>query len=124
MCTDINTSGVDAHLRQALQAMTEEADGARHPELLREMSLAHPNTIKILDSVHPLRRYTCFVHAFGFTEQPHYVSIAEIGFNYVYAGPEFGLWLIDNDISPKLRKRSSPQTILLSTSLPMAGSDT
>ena len=95
MCTDINTSGVDAHLRQALQAMTEEADGARHPELLREMSLAHPNTITILDSVHPLRRYTCFVHAFGFTEQPHYVSIAEIGFNYVYAGPEFGLWLID-----------------------------
>jgi hypothetical protein len=95
MCAQIHINGVDAQLRQALQAMTEETDGVRHPELLRELSHAHPNTIKIIESVHPLHRYTCFVHAFGFTEQPHYVSIAEIGFNFIYAGPEFGLWLID-----------------------------
>ena len=63
--------------------------------MLRELSLAHPNSVKILESVHPLRRYTCFVHAFGFTEQLAYVSIAEMAFNYVYAGPAFGLWLID-----------------------------
>ena len=95
MCAEFNNGGVDAQLRHALRAMTEETDGVRHPELLRELSLAHPNTVKILESAHPLHRYTCFVHAFGFTEQPHYISIAEMGFNYVYAGPEFGLWLID-----------------------------
>jgi len=82
-------------LRHALQAMTEETDGARHPELLRELSREHPNTIKILESLHPLHRYTCFVHAFGFTEKPQYVLIAQNGFNSVYASPEFAHWLFD-----------------------------
>ena len=82
-------------LRRTLQAMTEETDGARHPELLRKLSLEYPNTVTFLESPYPLHRYTCFVHAFGFTEEREYVSIAERGFNYVYASPEFAHWLID-----------------------------
>jgi hypothetical protein len=73
----------------------EETDGVRHQEILGELSREHVNTIKIIESRHPLGRYTCFVHAFGFTERPQYVSIAQIGFNYVYASPEFVHWLFD-----------------------------
>lgn len=101
MCSELGTKQMSdreavSGLRHALQAMTEEADGARHAELLRELSREHPNTIKILESIYPLHRYTCFVHAFGFTERPQYVSIAQIGFNYVYASPEFAHWLFDH----------------------------
>jgi hypothetical protein len=59
------------------------------------LSREHPNIIKILESLHPLHRYTCFVHALGFTERPQYVLIAQNGFNSVYASPEFAHWLFD-----------------------------
>jgi hypothetical protein len=100
MCAEVCTKQMSdeeamSGLRHALQSMTEETDGARHPELLRKLSREHPNTITILESLHPLHCYTCFVHAFGFTEMPQYVSIAQIGFNYVYASPDFAHWLCD-----------------------------
>lgn len=100
MCAEVCTKQMSheeamSGLRHALQAMTEETDGARHPELLRKLSREHPNTITILESLHPLHRYTCFVHALGFTEKPQYVLIAQNGFNSVYASPEFAHWLFN-----------------------------
>jgi hypothetical protein len=83
-------------MRKKLEAMTRVEDVSQHPALLHAISLEHPNTIKLLDSPHPIRRYTCLVHAFNFTEQPEYVLIAERGFNVVFAGRQFAQWMIDH----------------------------
>lgn len=47
--------------------------------------------------MHPLGRYTCLVHALGFTENPEYVDVARYGGDVVYAGPGFGDFLIERD---------------------------
>lgn len=82
-------------LREKLQRMIEVEDVAQHPNLLRELSRECPNTIVVIDSEHPIERYTCLVYALGFTERPDYLAIAKYPFKTTYAGPEFARWLID-----------------------------
>ena len=58
----------------------------------------------MLQSCHSLARYTCLMHALGFTEKPEYIEIAEHGFQDVYAGPEFAHWLIDKSLLAEISK--------------------
>lgn len=95
-------------LRRKLQAMTEIDDVSRHPALLDAISAEHPNTIKLVDSPHPIRRYTCLVHAFNFTEQSEYVLIAESGFNVVFAGRQFAQWMIDHGHLVEVGTKEAP----------------
>src|SRR5260370_20014767 len=70
-------------LREKLQKMTEVEHVAEHPALLDEVSRNYPNTVVLLDSPHPLRRYTCVMQVFDFTEKPEYVALSARGFNRV-----------------------------------------
>jgi hypothetical protein len=82
-------------LREKLQQMIEVDDIDQHPRLLRELSRGCPNSVLLLESEHPIERYTCLVHALEFTEKPEYLAIAKYPFKTTYAGPEFAHWLID-----------------------------
>lgn len=81
-------------LRTKLEEITRVEDVARHPPLLQAISAEFSNTVRLLDSPHPIRRYTCLVYVFNFTEQPEYVAIAERGFAVVFAGRQFANWMI------------------------------
>jgi len=85
-------------LRRRLQEMTEVEDVERHPALLGDVTRDCPNTIVVLESSYPLRRYTCAMHIFDFAEKPEYVAIAERGFNRVFAGGTFVHWLLDRGL--------------------------
>jgi hypothetical protein len=85
-------------LRKQLQEMTEVEDVTRHPALLAEITRNCPNTIALLESAYPLKRYTCAMHVFDFTEKPEYVAIAARGFNRVFAGGAFVHGLIDKGL--------------------------
>ena len=90
-------------LRKRLQEMTEVEDVSRHPALLSEITRDYPNTVAVVESCHPLERYTCVMHVFDFVEKPEYVAIAERGFNRVFAGGAFVNWLLDRGLLEKLQ---------------------
>jgi len=83
-------------LRQRLQEMTDVQDVSQHPMLLECISRDYPNSIRIVESEHPIDRYTCVMHVFDFTEKPEYLAIADYGFGRVFAGADFARWLIAN----------------------------
>jgi len=85
-------------LRKKLQAMTAVQDVTRHPTLLAEMSCDWPHSVRIVDSAHPIHRYTCLMHVFDFTEKPDYIAIASYGIGRVFAGPAFAHWLIERGL--------------------------
>jgi hypothetical protein len=89
-------------LRRRLQEMTEVEDGSQHPALLDTLTRDCPNTVVLLASPHPPRRYTCAMHVFDFTEKPEYVAIAERGFNRVFAGAAFVHLLLDEGLLNEL----------------------
>jgi hypothetical protein len=82
-------------LRRKLQAMTEMEDVSRHPHLLDALTRECPNTIRLLNSPHPIQRYTCLVHVLDFTQKEEYELIASPGFHVVFAGRAFAYRLID-----------------------------
>jgi len=88
----------DKDLRRKLQAMTEACDLSEYLELFRIATVAHTTSVRIVESAHPIAGYTCFVHAFGFTEKSEYTAIAKRGFNVVFAGGGFAHWLIERGL--------------------------
>jgi hypothetical protein len=87
-----------SQLRKRLREVTEAQDEPEYRALLDAAARDYPNTIVLVDSPHPIQRYTCFMHAFGFTEKPEYVAIASRGLNVVFAGPRFAHWLLDKKL--------------------------
>ena len=85
-------------LRRKLETMTQVRDVLRHPALLAALTRESPNTIRLVDSPHPLDRYTCLMHALDFTEKPEYTAVAERGFSVVFAGGAFAQWLLDKGL--------------------------
>jgi hypothetical protein len=72
----ISGLGDNELLRKRVQEMTEVEDVSRHPALLSEITRDYPNTIAVVESCHPLERYTCVMHVFDFVEKPEYVAIS------------------------------------------------
>jgi hypothetical protein len=81
-----------------LEAATEAEDESEYLDRLAAALGSHTNAIIRLDSPYPIQTYTCFVHAFRFTQKPEYIAIAKRGFNVVYAGPGFMAWLLQNSL--------------------------
>jgi len=92
------TDAAERKLRQRLEEMTHVDDVSRHPALLAALSHECPNTVALLDSAHPIRRYTCLMHVFDFTEKPEYAAIATHGRGRIYAAGAFAHWLLDNGL--------------------------
>lgn len=85
-------------LRKRLQEMTQVDDVSQHPALLHALARECPNTITLLDSVHPIRRYTCLMHVFDFTEKAEYAAIATHRLGRIYAAGAFAHWLLDRGL--------------------------
>jgi len=69
----------------------------QHPAMLQDIGAAHAHSIEIVESPHPINRYTCLMHVLDFTEKREYIAIADHGLGRVYAGADFAHWLIEND---------------------------
>jgi hypothetical protein len=82
--------------------MTHVDDVSRHPALLAALTRDYPNAITLLDSVHPIRRYTCLMHVFDFAEKPEYEAIAARGRGQIYAASAFAHWLLDRGLLVEL----------------------
>lgn len=78
--------------------MTEVDDVSRHSELLAALTRDNPHTITVLDSINPIRRYTCLMHALDFVEKPEYEAITRYGFQRVFAGGDFAHWLLERGL--------------------------
>ena len=87
------SDAAERKLRQRLEEMTHVDDVSRHPALLATLGHECPNTATILDSAHPIRRYTYLMRVFDFAERAEYAAIATLG--RVYAASAFVHWLLD-----------------------------
>lgn len=85
-------------LRKRLEEMTRVDDVSRHPALLAALTRECPNTIVLLDSAHPIRRYTCLMHVFDLAEKEDYAAIATHGEGKIFAAGAFAHWLLDNGL--------------------------
>jgi hypothetical protein len=47
-----------------------------------------------VDSVHPIRRYTCLMHVFDFADKREYAPIATHGLGRIYSSSAFAHWLL------------------------------
>lgn len=73
-------------------------DVSRHPTLLAGLTCECPNTVTLLNSVHPIRRYTCLMHVFDFAGKPEYAAIATSGLGRIFAASAFAHWLIERGL--------------------------
>lgn len=90
-------------LRVSLDRITETLPADKHPEAIGSLQRETGHTIQLLESYHPVNRYTCAVHAFCLTEHPAYLAVASWGRGDVFAGSEFiNFLLIREMLSPKL----------------------
>jgi hypothetical protein len=78
--------------------MTHVDDVSRHPALLAALTRECPNTVVMLDSAYPMRRYTCLMHVFDFAEKPDYTAIAKHGLGKIFAAGDFAHWLLENNV--------------------------
>ena len=85
-------------LRKKLQTLTEVQDVAQHPALLAEVTRDCPNSVRITESPHPIKRYTCLMHVLDFTEKPEYIDFAGYRLDRVFAGADFAHWLIERGL--------------------------
>jgi len=85
-------------LRERLEGMTRVDDVSQHPALLAALTRECPNTITLLDSIHPIGRYTCLMYVFDFVEKPEYVAIAGYVGGRIFAAGAFAHWLLDHGL--------------------------
>jgi hypothetical protein len=85
-------------LRERLEDMTRVDDVSQHPALLAALTRECPNTITLLDSIYPIRRYTCLMYVFDFAEKAEYAAIATYERGLIYAAGAFAHWLLDNGV--------------------------
>lgn len=91
-------------LRKKLEEMTHVDDVSQHPVLLAALTRAYPNTIVLLDSPHPIRRYTCMMHILDFAEKSDYATIAKHGRGEIFAAGAFAHWLMDKGLLVELKQ--------------------
>jgi hypothetical protein len=94
-------------LRKKLEEMTRVDDVSQHPVLLAALSREYPNTIVLLDSPHPIRRYTCMMHVLDFAEKPDYATIATHGRGEIFAASAFAHWLLDKGLLVELKQEDA-----------------
>lgn len=76
-------------LRLCLQEMTEHLPVGEHPAGIEALRADTDHTITIVESEHPIERYTCGVYSFHLVENSTYLSVATTGLGGTFAGAEF-----------------------------------
>lgn len=79
-------------LRRALQVMVDEKVAVEQAGELRRLRRQIGHTIRIQASPHPIKRYSCLMHAFDFSEKQEYIEFA---LRDVFAGAEFAHWMMN-----------------------------
>lgn len=99
-------------LRGRLQEMTEVTDVSRHPQLLMQLTRYVQNSIRILESEYPIKKYNCVMHAFNFTKNTTYIKIASSHSWHIFAGASFMHWLIDRSYLTEVPQGSAGDLVL------------
>ena len=76
-------------LRRELSEMTESVALHEHPARIESLRSKFSHSIIVVESGHPIERYTCGVHAFHLIENPTYLAVAAFGLGKTFAGAEF-----------------------------------
>jgi hypothetical protein len=76
-------------LRQSLSEITLDLEVGTHAARIDALREIFDHSILVVESEHPVERYTCGVHAFCLVEEPTYVEIAGVGFGRTFAGADF-----------------------------------
>jgi hypothetical protein len=94
-----------ASLRTELQILVNTHDADSQVRELEKLRERFGHSIRVLESPHPLRRYSCLMHALDFTEKREYIAYA---LRDIYAGTEFAHWLLKGNrltLLPKYKVR-------------------
>lgn len=81
-------------LRSLLERISTDTTAEENIRQVIQLAQTCSHSIVPLASVYPLNRYTCLVHALGFTGQHDYVCIADVPPRKVFAGAKFAEWLL------------------------------
>lgn len=100
-------------LREKLEAIFDARDWSEYISLLGTAKREFLNGIVLLESRHPIARYTCVVHVFDFTERPEFIAIASRGFNVVIAGPRFAEWLLEHGLLAEVGEAEAQERDLI-----------
>lgn len=85
-------------LRHRLSIIVDQAPVNAHPSLIEKLRAAIEHTIVALDSGTPIDQFTCGVHAFHLVGDPTYTDIASFGLGRTFAGKEFIVFLLTNNL--------------------------
>lgn len=89
-------------LRNKLSEITVAVHIADHPASIESLRSDYIHSIEVVESEHPIDRYTCCVYAFHLVEDPTYLGVASYGFGRTFAGAEFINFLLQNQLlSPR-----------------------
>lgn len=93
-------------LRNKLSEITETLQIADHPASIESLRSDYTHSIQVVESEHPIDRYTCCVYAFHLVEDPIYLGVASYGLGKTFAGAEFINFLLQNQLL--LPRKSAP----------------
>ena len=82
-------------LRYNLMKITEDAPSHEHPAHIEHLRSETNHSIVVVESEHPIERYTCAVHAFHLTGNATYEEVASYGLGLTFAGSDFINFLLE-----------------------------
>ena len=83
------------NLRFELFRITENGDPSSHPRFIEKLRAKIPHTIKVLESLLNINKYTCIMFALNISTDDRYDKLALICPKNVFANPSFVHFLID-----------------------------
>ena len=85
-------------LRHKLMKITEDVPLQEHPALIVSLQEETNHSIVVVESEHPIERYTCAVHAFHLIDNAIYEEVASFGLGLTFAGYEFINFLLERGL--------------------------
>jgi len=85
-------------LRHKLMEITENIPLQEHPAHIEALRAETNHSVVVVESEHPIVRYTCGIHAFHLVGDPTYLKVADFGLGRTFAGPEFITFLLEHQL--------------------------
>lgn len=101
-------------LRHKLSDVTQNVAVPEHLAHVEALRTETNHSIVVVESQHPIDRYTCGVHAFHLIEDPTYLSVACSGLRRTFAGTEFIDFLLERQLlTPREGSSAIPDDLIL-----------